>query len=85
MYHYEPLPYLEARYEDRQGNWRTDILDEKGNLLVENLQIYTVNDFESDYCDGYRILARRGFSQGMMDMEGNWIYKESIFGGLGND
>lgn len=85
MYHYEPLPYLEARYEDRQGNWRTDILDEKGNLLVENLQIYTVNDFESDYCDGYRILARRGFSQGMMDMEGNWIYKESAFDSFGNE
>ena len=85
MYHYEPLPYLEARYEDRQGNWKTDILDEKGNLLIENLQIYTFSDFESDYCDGYRILARRGFSQGMMDMEGNWLYEESIFGGLGND
>ncbi len=85
MYHYESLPYLEARYEDRQGNWKTDILDETGNLLIENLQIYTFSDFESDYCDGYRILARRGFSQGMMDMEGNWLYEESIFGGLGND
>ncbi len=85
MYHYEPLPYLEARYEDRQGAWKTDILDESGNLLVENLQIYTVNDFESDYCDGYRILARRGFSQGLMDMKGNWLYEESVFGSLGND
>jgi hypothetical protein len=85
MYHYEPLPSLEARYEDRSGNWKTDILDENGNLLVENLQIYTVNDFESDYCDGYRILARRGFSQGMMDMAGNWIYKESAFDSFGNE
>lgn len=85
MYQYEALPYLEAGYRDNQDNWRIDILDEDGNLLIENLQIYTFSDFESDYCDGYRILARRGFSQGMMDMQGNWLYKESIFGSLGND
>lgn len=81
----DDLPYLTAHYEDRQGNWRTDILDEKGTVLIENLRL-DFADFETGgFSDGYRILARRGFYQGMMDMNGNWLYKESVFSSLDNE
>ena len=78
-------PYIEVRYTSPQDAWLTDILDGEGNILVENIQPYTVSYFEYEYCDGYRILARKGFYQGLMDMEGNWLYKESIFNTFANE
>lgn len=81
----EATPYLQCGYRDNQDNWRIDILDLQGNILVEHLQTYAIIDFEDYYCDGYRILARKGFSQGMLDMKGNWLYKESMFNSFGNE
>ncbi|MDL2289478.1 DUF5046 domain-containing protein [Clostridia bacterium OttesenSCG-928-F22] len=51
------------------------IVDSKGTVLKDNLK-------NIDFCDGYRLIGQRGFEWGMMDMQGNWIYSESIFGGL---
>ncbi|MDL2289477.1 WG repeat-containing protein [Clostridia bacterium OttesenSCG-928-F22] len=51
------------------------IVDSKGTVLIDNLK-------SIDFCDGYRLIGQRGFEWGMMDMQGNWIYSESIFGGL---
>ena len=55
------------------GNtYLTDILDQDGNVLLEGLKnAFTV--------EGGLIPCEKGFYRGLMDMEGNWLYKESIF------
>lgn len=88
LWHQGPLPYLAAYYETPQGAIQADILDEDGHILIENCWENTTlenDDILPLFCDGYRVLARKGFFQGMMDMEGNWIYKESIFDSFGNE
>lgn len=82
------IPYFAAYYETRQGTSQIDLLDENGHILIENLRENTTlenDDVLSFFCDGYRVLARKGFSQGMLDMEGNWIYKESVFDSFANE
>ncbi|MCI8336558.1 MAG: DUF5046 domain-containing protein [Peptococcaceae bacterium] len=88
LWHQGPLPYLAAYYETPQGANHIDLLDENGRILIENLweNITLENDdILPFFCDGYRVLGRRGFSQGMMDIQGNWIYKESVFDSFAND
>lgn len=52
-----------------------DLLDTEGNVVVEGL-----NDYYTYVSDPAGILfVRKGFSYGIMDMEGNWLWKESIF------
>lgn len=88
LYNFGKLPYFAAYYETRQGSSHIDLLDENGHILIENCWENTTlenDDVLSFFCDGYRVLARRGFSQGMLDMEGNWIYKESVFDSFANE
>ena len=88
LWYQGPLPYFAAYYETPQGANHIDLLDENGNILIENCWENTTlenDDVLPFFCDGYRVLARKGFSQGMMDMAGNWIYKESIFDSFGNE
>ena len=63
--------YLSASY--MVGNtYLTDILDQDGNVLLEGLKnVSTV--------EGGLISCEKGFYKGLMDTEGNWLYKESIF------
>ena len=63
--------YLSASY--MVGNtYLTDILDQDGNVLLEGLKnAFTV--------EGGLIPCEKGFYRGLMDMEGNWLYKDSIF------
>ncbi len=63
--------YLLASYT--VGNtYLADILDQDGNVLLEGLKsVFTV--------EGGLISCEKGFYRGLMDMEGNWLYKESIF------
>ena len=77
--------YLRAQYMTPQQQYLTDILDLEGNIIVEGIYGGVITNFEAEYCDGYRILCRKGFDQGLMDMEGNWLYKESIFNTFSND
>ncbi len=85
LYHFSPIPYLAAYYETPQGAIQIDILDEEGHILLEHLQENATGTGLNFFCDGYRVLARIGFSQGMLDMKGNWIYKESIFDSFANE
>lgn len=64
-----------------QSRWtvsRTDILDHTGKMIVDNVtEIYDVGPD--------RIALRRGFDIGLMDWDGNWIAKRSIFSNMGDD
>lgn len=49
-----------------------DVLDCDGNLIIERAK--SVNMLAEN-----RFWVEKGFSQGLMDAEGNWIYEQSLF------
>lgn len=52
-----------------------DLIDTDGNVVIEGLNNYYT--YTSD--PSGVIFVRKGFSYGIMDMDGNWLWKESIF------
>lgn len=60
------------------GNYRfgettlVDLLDADGNLLFERAK--SIQALAED-----RFWVEKGFSQGLMDREGNWLYQQSLF------
>lgn len=69
---YGRLPYFIASYTGPQGVRLSDVLDADGSIMIEG-----INEHWS-ITDGY-IVCRKGFEQGLMDFDGNWVYKESLF------
>ncbi len=69
---YGRLPYFIASYTGPQGVRLSDLLDVDGSIMIEG-----INEHWS-ITDGY-IVCRKGFEQGLMDFDGNWVYKESLF------
>jgi hypothetical protein len=63
---------------ERKIGWFADLLDLEGKLLVGGLN--------SIFDVGYdRIAVRKGFNVGLMDWQGNWIVKRSVFSELQDD
>ena len=62
---------LNASYE-LAGKTIYDVLDMDGTILLERVK--GVQVLSED-----RFWVEKGFYQGLMDREGNWIYKESVF------
>ena len=60
------------------GWYRTDILDAEGNVLLEGLQdvIYRGNGI---------FQCSRGFTSGLLRLDGTWLYEESSFSTLTDD
>ncbi len=67
--------YFEAGYTNEQGQSRVDLLDNDCNVLVGGL-----NSIRS-FANGV-FAVERGFERGLMDAQGNWIFKESVFNEL---
>ena len=72
------LPYVFGAFLSSQNNMLINLLDLDGNIIISNLRQYY------NYTGGY-LVASKGFYVGLMDMQGNWLYKESIFSGLDQD
>lgn len=68
----ESSDYYGGYYENAQGQSMVDLLDKDGQVLVSGL-----NEI-SRYADGL-FVAVRGFGQGLMDVQGSWLYQESVF------
>ncbi len=68
---YLPEDVLAANYE-LAGTWLYDIIDLDGNIVLEKLKSVTM-------LSENRFWVEKGFSQGLMDREGNWIYEQSVF------
>ena len=49
-----------------------DVLDAEGNILIERLK-------SVDMLSENRFWVEKGFSRGLMDREGNWIYEQTRF------
>ena len=54
------------------GTSLCDLLDIDGNILIERAK--SIMAISAD-----RFWVEKGFSQGMMDAKGNWIYEQSVF------
>lgn len=54
------------------GTTLYDVLDADGNVLIERCK--SVDALAED-----RFWVEKGFSQGLMDREGNWLYEQSVF------
>ncbi len=84
--YYNPLyseygiePGLISRGGSNELGWyRTDILDADGNVLLEGLQdmIYRGNGI---------FQCSRGFTSGLLRLDGTWLYEESSFSALTDD
>ena len=68
-------PLYNATRQGAGGGWLSDVVDSRGNALLTGLADVSWGD---DLPDGV-IAARRGFERGYMDLEGNWLYSESVF------
>lgn len=67
--------YYTADYMDEQGQLRTDLLDRNGQVLLAGFNnIY--------YAGNGAFVVERGFERGLMDAQGEWIFKESVFNEL---
>ncbi len=64
--------YYVADYEGTQGQSLYDVLDGDGQVIIAGLSSV------DHYADGY-FVVQQGFSRGLMDVQGNWIYQESQF------
>jgi len=57
------------------GWYRTDILDAEGNVVLEGLQDMLYRGDGIFQCS-------RGFTSGLLRLDGTWLYEESAFNGL---
>ncbi len=67
--------YFRAHYINSQGISLVDILDRQGSVILAGLSTL------GTYYDG-RLICERGSERGLIDMQGNWLYRESIFNAL---
>ena len=74
----EPLPLFTGTYQTGQGNYRTDVLNLEGNIILSGLK----NLYQTD---GEYFAVEKGFSAGILDREGNWLYQTSTFQTFGDD
>ena len=74
-------PLYNATRQGPGGGWLSDVVDSRGNVLLTGLADVSWGD---DLPDGV-IAARRGFERGYMDLEGNWLYSESVFTSLADE
>ena len=68
----EQVKFFEAGYKLPNGQWLFDVLDERGRQCLSDLQ-------QVDYLGQSVFAVRKGFSRGLMNEKGEWLYQESIF------
>ena len=74
----EYLLIVERNMGSGYGTRICEIYDHTGKLVIDNLSdVYDVGP--------NRIAVKRGFSIGLIDWDGNWIVKKSIFEAMDND
>ncbi len=71
----EEVIFFEAGYEQPNGQWWFDVLDERGRLCLSDLQ-------QVEYLGQSVFAVRKGFNRGLMNDKGEWLFKESIFDSL---
>jgi hypothetical protein len=67
--------YYNAYYDAGADTQLVDLLDGDGNVVISGLN--AIYSFDSDL-----IVCQKGFERGLMDLNGKWIYSESVFSDL---
>lgn len=73
-----PCGLLTGTYRTGRGSYLTDLLDADGRILLSGLN--SVDQISGDY-----LVVKRGFSAGIMDLKGNWLYRTSTFQSLDDE
>jgi len=68
----EQVKFFEAGYKLPNCQWLFDVLDERGRQCLSDL-------LQVDYLGQSVFAVRKGFSRGLMNERGEWLYQESIF------
>lgn len=68
-----PSPYFDGRRLLKNGVI-ADVLDEKGNVLISGVEPWALRYLGDDL-----FIVEQGFSRGLMNIKGEWLYKESAF------
>lgn len=76
-------PLYAALRQGIGGSWLYDVLDHTGQPVLKGLAS-VVSGSVASLPEGC-FMARRGFEQGFMDAEGQWLYHESIFDAVGDE
>lgn len=61
--------YYNARYTDEDGRWKYDVLDTHGQVLLSGLE-------ELSYSMGEAMIVSKDGVRGLMNLQGEWLYKE---------
>lgn len=73
-------PYFRAQYEGPNGNSLCDVLDVQGNIIVAGLPLcYSYYTSSQNALPEGVFVAQKGFYYGWMDLNGQWLYCQSIF------
>jgi hypothetical protein len=67
--------YFTAYYQNPLGHSRTCVVDQQGNILLDDLK-------SCIYLGGGVFQVTVGFETGLMDLNGNWLLRQSQFTGL---
>jgi hypothetical protein len=67
--------YYNASYNGGADTQLVDLLDGDGNVVISGLN--AIYSFDSDL-----IVCQKGFERGLMDLNGKWVYSESVFNSL---
>lgn len=67
--------YFTAYYQNPLGHSRTCVVDQQGNILLDDLK-------GCIYLGGGVFQVSIGFEMGLMDLNGNWLFRQSRFAGL---
>lgn len=54
----------------------------KWDIYAEDLTPVVLNLTALEWADDSRLVVERGFTRGLLDYEGNWVYQQSVFDGL---
>ncbi len=69
---------LTGTYHTSQGGYLTDLLDTDGSVLLSGLN--SVDQVNREY-----LVVKKGFSAGIIDLSGNWLYRTSTFQSLDDE
>lgn len=73
-------PYFYARYDGPNGTTLTDVMDVKGNVILSGLSsCYSYYTSSMNALPEGVFVAQKGFNYGWMDLNGDWVYCQSIF------
>ncbi len=74
-YGFEPSGYFYASFENPSGRFQLDVLDSLGRVVLTDVK-------SAEYLGQDIFEVQQGFSRGLMNCKGEWLFRESVFADL---